>query len=337
MSTATQNLSAGSHFTTAPYQADGGYTLGGVFMLIAALAAVGAVLGYIVHIISQWFYLILFFPLFIGFVIGAVGIRMVKVGRIRNPWLGGLAGFLAGIFAMLVMHYSDYEKFRSVMSGAPPALRELAKLPPEELPQDRPPNLTPDQWLHINQMLPLLRVESFPQFMDWQATQGVTINGSHGSAKSGINLGHTGSYIYWIVEMLIVGIVTFAMVHEATGEPYCRRCDRWKTSKPLGFIRGDAQAITSAINNGDLAALASAQPTQSPAALRLTAAACDTCLGQSPIHLKLEQLSQDRKGNTETKKLTHVTCDAQALPVVAAIFAAPAAAPPPASAPAAQV
>src|SRR5205809_6726552 len=96
-----------STFPTTPYQPDGGYTLGGLLMLIAALAAVGAVLGYITHIISQYFYFILVFPLFIGFAIGAVGIRMVIKGRIRNPWLGGLAGFFAGIFAMLVMHYSD--------------------------------------------------------------------------------------------------------------------------------------------------------------------------------------------------------------------------------------
>src|SRR3954447_23944719 len=153
-----------SNFATMPYKPDGGYTVGGTLMLIAALAGVGAVLGYIAHIISQWIYLILVFPALIGLGIGLVGTRMVTTGRIRNPWLGGLAGFGAGIFAMLVMHYCDYETLRSALAGASPALRELAKIPPEQLPRDRPPEVTPDQWLHLQQVLPLLRIQSLRDF-----------------------------------------------------------------------------------------------------------------------------------------------------------------------------
>jgi hypothetical protein len=321
-----------SNFTTTPYQPDNGYTTGGLLMLLAALAAVGAVLGYITHIVAQWFYFILVFPAFIGFAIGAVGTRMVNKGRVRNPWLGGLAGFLAGIFAMTAMHYFDYEKFRSQMSGAPPALREMAKLPPEQLPQDRPPDISPEQWTHIFEILPLLRVHSFVQFMDFQAQQGVTISGRSGS-KGGINLGHTGSYIYWIIEMLIVGAITFAMVHEATAQPYCRRCDRWKTSKVLGFFSGEPESIKSAVNRGDLSALAAAQAGQAETPLRLSAAACDTCLGQNPIELKLEQITRDKKNNTETKTLTHITASPAALPAVASLFTAPAPSIPPPPAP----
>src|SRR6266850_2832426 len=312
-----------SNFPTAPYQPDGGYTTGGLLMLISALAGVGAILGYITHIISQWFYFILVFPLFIGFAIGAVGTRMVKTGRVRNPWLGGLAGFFAGIFAMMVMHYFDYEEFRSSLSAAPPSLRELAKMPPDQLPKDRPSDLTPDQWLRINQLLPLLRIQSFTQFMDYQAKLGVTISGSHGSSSSGINLGHTGSYIYWLVEMLIVGGVTFAMVHEATAQPYCRHCDRWKTSKVLGFLSGDAKSLTSALNNGDISTLAAAQPGQVITPLRLSATACDTCLGQNPIDLKLERITKDKKNNTQSETLTHITCDPATLPAVASLFIPP--------------
>jgi len=318
------------NFSTTPYQPDHGYTTGGLLMLIAALAGVGAVLGYIAHIISQWIYLILLFPALIGLGIGAVGSRMVKSGRIRNPWLGGLAGFFAGIFAMMVMHYSDYEQFRSTMAGAPPALRELAKLPPDQLPQDRPPDLTPDQWLHVQQILPLLRVQTFPQFMDYQAKLGVTISGSHGSSSSGINLGHIGSYIYWLVEMFIVAIVTFGLVHQATAQPYCRHCDRWKTSKVLGFFSGDPATLKTALDNGDLATLAAAHPGQAVTPLRLSASACDNCLGQNPIDLKLEQINKDKKGNTETKPLTHITTDPSVLPTIAAMFLAPTASPAPA-------
>ena len=299
-----------SNFPTTPYKPDNGYNVGGVLMLIAALAGGGAVLGYIAHIISQWIYLIILFPLFIGFVIGAVGTRMVKSGRIRNPWLGGLAGFLAGIFAMLVMHYSDYSDFRSSMAKAPQSMKEMAKLPRDQLPENPPPDVTPDQWLRIQQLLPLLRIETFPQFMDWQARMGLSISGSHGSSSGGINLGHIGSYIYWLLEMLIVAVVTFAMVYKATSEPYCRHCDRWKTSKVLGFFSGDPAALTNALNSGDLATLAAANPTQTITPIRLTAAACDTCLGQNPIDLKLEQITKNAKGQSDTKTLTHITADA---------------------------
>src|SRR5438477_9459746 len=85
-------------FPTTPYTPDNGYTLGGLLMLIAALATIGAILGYLAHLIAHYFYFIILFPALIGFVIGAIGIRMVTIGRIRNPWLGGLAGVFAGIF-----------------------------------------------------------------------------------------------------------------------------------------------------------------------------------------------------------------------------------------------
>src|SRR5882724_503557 len=87
-----------TNFSTVLYKPDGGYTIGGLLMLISTLAGVGAVLGYITHIVSQWFYLILLFPALIGLGIGLLGVRKVHAGRVRNPWLGGLAGFLAGIF-----------------------------------------------------------------------------------------------------------------------------------------------------------------------------------------------------------------------------------------------
>src|SRR5438034_170826 len=100
-------------FPTPPYTPHHGYTAGGLLMLIAALGTIGAILGYITHLIASHFYFIILFPLLIGLAIGAIGSRMVKVGRLRNPWLGGLAGFLAGVFAMTSMHYFDYEEFRS--------------------------------------------------------------------------------------------------------------------------------------------------------------------------------------------------------------------------------
>jgi hypothetical protein len=207
-------------FNVSRYRPDGGFAISGMGMLISALVLLGAALGFVAHFVSQWIYLIAIFPVCIGLALGAVGHRMVKTGRVRNPLLGGFAGFLGGILAMTMMHYFDYESFKSKTKQADTEFIEFAKLPADQRDVLYQAGNTPaDERDKIE--LAIGALNSFAGYMNLQAREGVQFKKASGSGK-GTNLGYYGSYIYWVVEVLIVAGITFAMVKGATAEPFCR-------------------------------------------------------------------------------------------------------------------
>lgn len=272
-------------FDVSTYRPDGGADLPGVVMLISALALVGAVLGFIAHFIAQFFYLIILFPILIGFGVGFVGAMMVKKGRVRNPWIGGLAGLVGGVLAMLAMHYFDYESVKTALDAQHPGGAELG----------------------------------FIEFMNIQAEHGVEI----GRTSSSINLGYIGSWIYWIVETLIVAGVTFFVVRSAAAEPYCPDCGVWKDERVLGGFGADPDAAAAALQSGDLERIRQANPSPVASPLVVTAAHCHHCAKGHRVDLKLESMLANKKGEVENKTLAHVSYPGEAMPYLAALFAAP--------------
>jgi hypothetical protein len=311
-------------FDVTAYRPDGGFAMSGMGMLISALVLLGAALGFVAHWVSQWLYLILIFPCAIGLVLGAVGRRMVKSGRVRNPLLGGLAGFLGGVLAMTMMHYFDYETFKSATAARKPDFIEFAHLPTEDREaayrsNDVPANERSDIELAVRAL------NSFPGYMDLQAHEGVQLNKATGGGK-GINLGYWGSYVYWIIEVLIVAGITFGMVKGATAEPYCRPCDQWKQPNVLGFFNGDAGAAAQAVAAGDLEALRNTGPTSEVTNVRLTANGCASATPECTVDVKLDHLTADSNGNIKENALAHATYPVQALEHLKSLFQA--AAPP---------
>src|SRR5688572_23666354 len=236
-------------YTTMPFRADGGTTMAGLMMLIGALVVTGAILGYVAHLISQAFYLILIFPFLIGLGLGAVGVRMVKAGRVRNPLIGGLAGFLGGALAMFMMHQFDQQKFRKEAMTEQPGFAQLVSLSSEE----RQQILGDVDPVQREDMLRVLRAaDSVPGYLDLQAHYGVTIGKPGRTGDKGMNLGYYGSYIYWLVELLVVAGVTYGMVYGATKEPFCAGCEQWKRPKVLGFFGTEPTMAAAAVESGDL-------------------------------------------------------------------------------------
>jgi hypothetical protein len=304
-------------FSVRPYAPDGGTTMPGIMMLVGALVVTGAVLGFIAHFIAQAFYLILVFPVLIGLGIGAVGVRMVKAGRVRNPWIGGIAGFLGGALAMFMMHYFDQQKFRDEAIETQPGFAQVLEMSQEER-QEFFGELEPHE--RDGAMRAIRAAESVPGFLELQAHYGVTIGKPGRSGESGINLGYAGSYIYWLIELLVVAGITYAMVRSATREPFCADCEQWKSPKVLGFFGAEPALATAAVQSGDLAKIGRSSPTQEITNVRLTAHACDGCVDKGEADLKLELLTTDKEGKLQSKMLAHMTYPAKALPDLVTIF-----------------
>jgi hypothetical protein len=279
-------------------------------MLIA-----GAVMGLAAHGVSRFFYLILLFPIAIGFGMGAVGAWSAKWANLRNPLLGGVAGFIGGAAAMLMMHYFDYQQLKREVAQINPDLVEVANLPVDQREAEIELFEEPDEARNAVNAL-----ATFGGFMDYQATEGVEIKGTRGGGDSaGMNLGYVGSYIYWIIELLIVAAITFVMVRKQTQQPYCSDCSAWKRYKRLGSFSVPEQAVAG-VNTGDVAALAAAQPHPMDGPLDLSFASCEDC-GKAAADLKLEALVTDRKGNVNRKVVAHASWPIEAVPVLRSLFA----------------
>jgi hypothetical protein len=324
MSNELPSSAALPRFSVRPYTPDGGFTMGGVLMLAAAMVLAGAAMGFVAYYVSKLIYLILVFPVFIGFGMGAVGVAMVKAGRIRNALVGGATGFIGGALAMSMLHYFDYREFRTSQSQQHADVFKIAQLPRAE----REKLLNDDQTVTAQERqkasLYLDAMNSLPGYMNWYAAEvGVRIKSTHASSKNdqGTNLGYIGSYIYWSIEILIVAGITFGMVRATTREPYCPRCDQWKLSKVLGLLQTDGKTAKAAVLSGDLSAIAAAHPVAGAGpGINVSASACPGCSGQTDVDVKVEQITKDKQNKIHKTTLAQVTYPAEALPLLAQLF-----------------
>lgn len=319
-------------FVVEKYEPEGGFTLTGIALLVLFTFPTAALLGALASFVSQWFYLVLLFPIGIGFGVGAASYGAIQYGHVRNRQIAGICAFVAGCLAMLVMHYCDYLQFKSTLreqlAQAPPQAAAILEQLPELVAtrQQQPPQiqrliaelekepLALDVWL----------VRSFPSYIDFAAHAGVTIGGVHEIANkkdSGLNLGYIGTYIYWAIEVGIVAVIAFGAAALRASKPYCSQCNAWKNSISLGSVRPPVENAVAALHEGDLNRLGENQPLSSTGALSVSAAVCPSCQENGPIDVKLEQAVTNKKGQVSKKELAHVTYPGQSLVALRALFA----------------
>jgi hypothetical protein len=252
---------------------------------------VAVVTGVVAAIVGQFFYAVFIFPLFIGAAVGGAQKWAIRHTKIRNPLVCGAAGLVAGVVAVTTMHYVDYINFRQGMNEAAieiqawrnaiattsdPEERQYGKAFLAEIESD-------PEVIAANQ------VNSFPNYLDWSARQGVEISSAYGNSK-GLNLGHTGTYIYWGVEALIVAIISAAMPRRRAAAPFCLACDAWRNERELGWIRAPAKVVGEVVQSGRLGDLPATVGT-SDGQVSVSAYECPFCPEQADIVLEVNAIT----------------------------------------------
>jgi hypothetical protein len=300
-------------FDVKPYRPDGGVTVMGVVLMLGIECSAGLLLGLLSGFIGHWFYLVLLFPILIGGGLGGVGILGIRLGRVRNPLVGGLIGFLGGCVASTSAMFVQYLFFLEQRSERRAELETEANWRPNlsltQAPGD--PHLARQ----------VLRVKSFFGYIDFEARQGVTITSSSGSSTDkGMNLGYVGSYIYWGVEFLIMAGMAFFIMRKGTMRPYCRACQTWKKDCAVGSLRGRTEDVVAAVEDGKLDVLEEHEPTVKKSGdLRLHVAVCPNCRDESPVDVRLVQMVKVQ-GRDQPKDLTQVTYPGKALETLEEVF-----------------
>ena len=292
------------------YQADGGFTMLGIVLIFSIEIVAGLFLGFVTSFISQFFYLIILFPIGIGFLLGVAGIPGIRLGKVRNPWLGGLAGLVGGCVAMIGVQFFDYLGF---LSEAEEIRAELQKPPEPPKPfhmGEHPRPFVPG--INVQAAKEILEVQSFPGYIDYAARQGVSIGRARDRGK-GWNLGHVGTYIYWLIELGIVAFIALALMLAKASEPYCRGCDSWKKERPLITLEGMEEDVLKAVRRGDVEDLAQFDESEDEVGLKILVASCPNCQEAEPIAVKLVRVVKDNKKEQKTTDLAHVSYPGEAL------------------------
>ncbi|WP_437187939.1 hypothetical protein SH668x_001353 [Planctomicrobium sp. SH668] len=317
-------------FPATAYRADGTLYLGPALQVIGALGILGIILGVIAGFISNYFYLIMLFPLAMGFIVGFFGSYLVKKFHLRNPLLCGLAGFLAGAFTMVAMHYTSYYQTQNELKKAFPGWLPMARTLAQNLEQinakDKDTEIPEEIQLFIKELESnpdlrgILAADTFPKFLDFQAKQGVEIKKGNGNRNGkGFNLGYTGTYTYWLLEALIVAGISFSMMNSSAGEPYCTKCDTWKTAGIYGPF-ADAQAVSSDIKEGKLSPFPAAMEDAKKFGM-ITLHSCPSCTDQSDVDVLVENWKIQKNDAVHKYTLAHMTFPPESLPVFQTILA----------------
>jgi hypothetical protein len=281
-----------------PYESDGGFSAQGLFLTTAVGVGVAVVTGVIAAFIGRFFYAVLIFPLFIGAAVGAAQAWAVRHTKIRTPIACGAAGLIAGVVAVVAIHYVEYTDFKGAMSEAAhdeQALRQAIATTPDAEEREYL-----KEALELSQVFSAeaREVNSFTSYLDWSARQGVEISASRGSSTP-LNLGYTGTYIYWGIEALIVALISAAMARSRASQPFCVACDEWKTQRELGVVLAKAKAVGEIVEAGrlaDLPGLAAASGEQAA----ISVYQCPGC-AEEEVVLEVETVTFNQGARTKSQ------------------------------------
>lgn len=315
-------------FEPVPYRSDGTIYWGNGLQLVGLLGILAVVLGLLAGVVSQFFYMILLFPIALGVALGFVGAKGVRYFHLRNPWFCGLAGIVAGCAAMPMTHYVSYQRFETrlleELGEEGRAVREVA-LRREDI-RANWDQATPEEREIIEELeknpegLRVLQVNGLVRFIDMQAHFGMEILKPEGAPKAAaLNLGYLGSWIYWIGEMWIVaGIVCFWMWRAAL-DPYCSQCSQWKQDQVYGPFP-NSKEVARIIQEGRLSRFeADPDPSEMGGYVRIFQ--CPECNLAGNPDVFAERWTMNQKGEILAKRLVGVTYPAAALPALFGICA----------------
>jgi hypothetical protein len=298
-------------FRPKPYKADGGFNPLGLPILMLALCVAATALGWLASFIGQKFYLIFLFPLGIGAGVAVVGALVGHLTKMRNTIVAMVFGLVSGGVAVVAMHYFDYQRFldERMLIGAAINLNQVEDTPLQ--------GLTPEQAKVFQELKGVRDVNSLGSFMHFQATQGVSI-GKIG--QGGANLGFTGTWIYWVVELLAVAGMTAAGLCVMAAAPFCADCNKWKADKKLGTLATKGDDIVDVLKAGELNELHDFDPAADGGNVSLTAYVCPACKSDGTIVIKIEELVKKNKTEEEKKELDKLVYPGKALAAFKAVF-----------------
>jgi len=257
----------------------------GLVLALAIVLVGGVMTGIAAYYFSTVIYMVLIFPLIMGFLAGWLAVIGVKLGKIRNPVVGTILGLLCGLVVYGSMWTAQYYGFKEQVNQS---------IVEQYGPQDR---AQVEQT--INQELVADTGQGgFVGFVMVTAKQGVEIVPFISSTAQGTNLGETGSYIYFLIELALVLALGFRPPFKAAAMPFCKVCRRWLGKEKLvGYLDPNLSAeILSHARSGNFSAFpAKFQPAFDYPMIGVYSRSCQSCLVNDSF-LSIQKITRTKQG-----------------------------------------
>lgn len=211
----------------------------GVLVLCAALG--GAIIGFATFAASLVHYLIVLFPIGMGFAVGGMISAAVRLSRVPNPLMAGSSGILIGLMSYGAMHYSCYIELRW---GARDFV--AAKMA-EELGLDAQAIASFDMRIVDEYFDVTMETDTgstgFWGFMKRTASVGMQPRSMYlapSGSSDGRMLGKSAAWALRFFELtIIIGIAFFFAIASAR-RPFCARCRLWYSGeRHIGSVQED--------------------------------------------------------------------------------------------------
>ena len=141
-------------------------------------------------------------------------------------------------------------------------------------------------------------------YLKHNAQQGVSIGRLE---STGTNLGETGTWIYWLIELAIVDITIAAIAYSTAKNPFCENGDQWyKHPEHIGIVNPQcSENFLNLLQNdrfGEAGKLLDPLQGIHPANLEVYLQRCPCCKFSDPI-LTVSSISKDSNGNLKLKQV----------------------------------
>jgi len=252
-----------SGFRPVRYQPDGDFELNSAAATLLVGAVAGAACGFCASLGGYYgFYLVLLTPLVIGLGVGMSMSKSVTITKNRNPWVTAVAAVIASLVAVTAVHASNYAFFQNDLKQVPAEELEIAMVMKDyaqrgEILPLRLQDLPADE--EERQYWKWLQVESFGEYLQMEAEVGISFS-KVTMPNSGMNIGFTGTIIYWLFESLMIASVATGLVWKASSKPFCVECDQWCHEKHLGELSVNSQRVKTLLENGRIDSLSRELP-----------------------------------------------------------------------------
>jgi len=308
---------------------------GDVPLLLGACLVIGALVGAIGWGIGQFIWLLIIFPMAMGFGVGIAGGAVVKNRRVRAPLVAMACAFLGGVVAWSMDINIGYVQMRGAITDDLTAYGETLQADTGVTPTPDAIAMATDHLLvawgagrdddalvdaEIAAILiqapitvgelpetapppPVGKLASFEGFVRFRLSLGTSI-GQVG--QDGTPVGPTGTLALWIVELLLCAGLAAFMAREAAMQPSCRACKEWYSDEVFATVLGvapRASTFVEPLDRGEIPTLVEGLPLPPGTAnfSALMARHCPKC-DDAPVYVEATAFTQSKKG-TENKAL----------------------------------
>jgi hypothetical protein len=222
-----------------------GIWFGGGHVLLLALAIVGGACGagLVLFVVSQFVYLILIFPVAMGFINGAFLAKYVHRWKVPHVSFTIVCAVIMALSAYGTFQYASYIQFREATRAA--IGREIGTTDFDQT--NKAVDLTLED---------VTGAQGFMGYLRFQAATGIAIRRLT-SSTGGIHLQGALAWLYWAIELAIVGAIGILMVKDTAKRPFCATCRSWYRFDHIGSIDASQEdVVIAAMRSGAYASVA---------------------------------------------------------------------------------